>query len=85
MPDIDPQRLAEAAAKMRRPEIRMHPDDVQALGVANGCVADADEEQLVELMRPDGIAIVADESVEPGYMWLVDGAADEDQRAFDRV
>lgn len=68
----DPDKLAEAAAKMRRPEIRMHPDAVQALGIANGAIGDADEEQLVEWSLPSGIAIVADESVEPGRMWLVD-------------
>jgi hypothetical protein len=70
--DID--RLTAAAAKMRRPEIHMHPDAVQQLGIANGAIADEDTEQLVEWMQPSGIAIVADESVEPGHMWLVDAA-----------
>lgn len=77
-PDID--KLAAVAAKMRRPEIRMHPDAVQALGIANGCIADEDEEQLVEWVRPDGIAIIADASVEPGHMWLVD--ADPEPTTF---
>jgi hypothetical protein len=71
---MDPNKIAEAAAKMRRPEIHMHPDAVQQLGIANGAIADEDTEQLVEWMQPSGIAIVADESVEPGHMWLVDAA-----------
>jgi hypothetical protein len=68
---IDIDRLAEAAAKMRRPELRLNPADMERMTAAlrPPSILGHDPEWV-----PGGIAIVADEAVEPGHMWLRDAA-----------
>jgi hypothetical protein len=68
---MDPNKIAEAAAKMRRPELRLNPADVERMTTAlrPPSILGHDPEWV-----PGGIAIIADATVEPGHMWLVDAA-----------
>jgi hypothetical protein len=62
---MDPNKIAEAAAKMRRPELRLNPEDYRKLPMQTA-------PSVPELVAARGIPIAADESVESGHMWLRD-------------
>lgn len=67
--------LSALVAKMRRPEVHVHPDALQRIGVATGAILDAETERLTMLVRPNGVAIIADPDVQPGEVLVVDGGA----------
>ncbi len=74
---LDPQRIAAAAARMRRPELRLHPSDIGRFHAAVGpsrLLTDRDRAfaEMASLAPAHGIAVVADATVEIGHMWLVD-------------
>lgn len=73
----DPDKIAEAAAKMRRPELHLHPEDVGRLAnMLAPTSLETERDRILASLAAHAplasIAVVSDRGVEPGHMWLVD-------------
>lgn len=76
---LDPDKIAEAAAKMRKPQLRLNPVTLAQLfdALAPEYMTPEDRERAEALERlrvipmPD-LPVVSDDTVEEGHAWLVD-------------